>query len=84
MSNDSKDIIIKVLKEKIKTKNKEIRILRKLCEIKDSHFLQMISDGLRHSSKLASKHMKDRKDYINGKYWVSDMIGILFCVFSRD
>ena len=27
MSNDSKDIIIKELKEKIKTKNKEIRIL---------------------------------------------------------
>ena len=29
-----------------------------------------------------SKHMKDRKDYINGKYWFSDMIDILFGVWG--
>ena len=31
-------------------------------------FKEMISDGLRHKSKLAGKHMRDLKDYKNGKY----------------
>ncbi len=35
---------------------------------KDSFFKEMISDGLRHKSKLAGKHMRDLKDYKNGKY----------------
>lgn len=42
--------------------------LKKLCAEKDSFFKEMISDGLRHKSKLAGKHMRDLKDYKNGKY----------------
>lgn len=46
---------------------KENKRLRKLCNEKDSFFLEMISDGLRHGSPLAAKHMADRKKYIHGK-----------------
>lgn len=49
---------------KLKKENKR---LKSLCEEKDKFFAEMISDGLRHGSKLASKHMKDKKDYKNGK-----------------
>ena len=48
-------------------KDREIRKLKKLCAEKDSYFKEMMSDGLCHGSKLAAKHMKDRKDYLNGK-----------------
>ena len=47
---------------------KENKRLRNLCKEKDSFFTQMISDGLRNGSKLAGKHMSDRKKYLNGKY----------------
>lgn len=47
---------------------KDNKRLRKLCAEKDSYFMEMISDGLRHGSKLAGKHMADRKSYKNGKY----------------
>lgn len=47
---------------------KDNKRLRKLCEEKDSYFMEMISDGLRHGSKLAAKHMADRKSYKNGNY----------------
>lgn len=47
---------------------KDNKRLRMLCEEKDSYFMEMISDGLRHGSKLAAKHMADRKSYKNGKY----------------
>ena len=47
---------------------KENQMLRNLCKEKDAYFAQMVSDGLRHSSKLAGKHMSDRKKYLNGKY----------------
>ena len=47
---------------------KDNKRLRKLCEEKDSYFMEMISDGLRHGSKLAAKHMADRKSYKKGKY----------------
>ena len=47
---------------------KENQRLRKLCKEKDSFFTQMISDGLRNGSKLAGKHMSDRKKYLKGKY----------------
>ena len=43
------------------------RQLKNLCEEKDDYFLEMISDGLRHGSPLAAKHMADRKKYLNGK-----------------
>ena len=46
---------------------KENKKLRKLCKVKDSYFMELMSDGLRHGSKLAAKHMSDRKKYINGK-----------------
>lgn len=42
--------------------------LRNLCKEKDSYFMELMSDGLRHGSKLAAKHMADRKSYKNGKY----------------
>lgn len=29
--------------------------------------MEMISDGLRHGSSLAAKHMSDRKKYKKGK-----------------
>ncbi|WP_422803323.1 hypothetical protein [Streptococcus sp. FT1-106] len=35
--------------------------LEYLCEEKDEYFKEMISDGLRHGSSLAGKHMADRK-----------------------
>lgn len=46
---------------------KENQRLRNLCKEKDSFFTQMISDGLRNGSKLAGKHMSDRKKYLSGK-----------------
>ena len=46
---------------------KENRRLHKLCKVKDSYFKELMSDGLRHGSKLAGKHMSDRKKYLNGK-----------------
>lgn len=46
---------------------KENRRLRKLCAEKDSYFKELMSDGLRHKSKLAAKHMSDRKKYLRGK-----------------
>lgn len=48
-------------------KSKRIKDLEELCEEKDSYFMEMISDGLRHGSKLAAKHMSDRKKTLNGK-----------------
>lgn len=46
---------------------KENRRLHNLCKVKDSYFKELMSDGLRHGSKLAGKHMSDRKKYLNGK-----------------
>lgn len=46
---------------------KENKMLRKLCQEKDSYFMELMSDGLRHGSKLAAKHMSDRKKYLHGK-----------------
>lgn len=39
--------------------------LEDLCEEKDDFFREAISDGLRHGSSLAGKHMADRKQYLN-------------------
>ncbi|MBQ5591229.1 MAG: hypothetical protein IIU65_06075 [Clostridia bacterium] len=30
--------------------------MRKLCKVKDSYFMELMSDGLRHGSKLAAKN----------------------------
>lgn len=55
------------LKNENKRLRKRVRYLERESDIKDNFFKEMISDGLRHGSKLAAKHMSDRKDYLNGK-----------------
>ena len=65
--SNKKDNEIDRLKKLNKSKDREIKRLKDLCAEKDSYFDEMISDGLRHGSKLASKHMRDKKDYLNGK-----------------
>ena len=48
--------------EKENRKNRQrIKQLENLCEIKDSFFKELMSDGLRHGSSLAAKHMSDQK-----------------------
>ena len=39
--------------------------LENLCDEKDDYFRETISDGLRHGSSLAGKHMADRRQYLN-------------------
>lgn len=56
------------LEEENEALHNRIDELKDLCEEKDSYFTEMISDGLRHGSKLAAKHMTDRKKYLNGEY----------------
>ena len=56
---------------KLEQENKEyiqrFQLLDSLCEEKDSYFMELMSDGLRHGSSLAAKHMSDRKKYKQGK-----------------
>ena len=47
------------LKNENKKLRKRVRYLERESDIKDSFFKEMISDGLRHGSKLAAKHMSD-------------------------
>ena len=56
-----------MLLKQVKSLKKENRRLRNLCKAKDSYFMELMADGLRHGSKLAAKHMSDRKKYIYGK-----------------
>ena len=56
--------IIKAENAYLKKENKR---LHQLCEEKDSYFMALMADGLRRGSKLAAKHMSDRKKYVNGK-----------------
>lgn len=58
---------IQLLQKQLLAANKRNRQLEKLCAEKDSFFKEMISDGLRHGSSRAAKHMADRKKYLNGK-----------------
>ena len=58
---------IQNLEKEIRNNQKRIRQLENLCDRKDSFFKEMISDGLRHGSPLAGKHMSDLKKYKNGK-----------------
>lgn len=46
---------------------KEVSRLIARCAEKDEYFKEAISDGLRHGSPLAAKHMADRREYLNGK-----------------
>lgn len=50
-----------------KSLKKQNKMLKNLCKEKDSYFMELISDGLRHGSKLSAKHMADRKKYLRGK-----------------
>ena len=56
------------LLEDNKRKDARIRELEDLCKEKDKYFEEMISDGLRHGSSLAGKHMSDKKKYKHGKH----------------
>lgn len=58
---------IQVLQRELIASRKENKRLKKLCYEKDDFFTELISDGLRHGSKLAAKHMADRKKFLNGK-----------------
>ena len=65
---------IDIIKRQLISANKNISVLKKrnrqlvnLCNTKDSFFKKVISDGLRHGSPLAAKHMVDRRNYLNGK-----------------
>ena len=55
------------LKKELKESKARIKELEDLCEEKDSFFKELMSDGLKHKSSLAAKHMSDRKKYLNGK-----------------
>lgn len=58
---------IKRLQQENLQQRKRIKELENLCEEKDSFFKEMISDGMRHGSSLAGKHMSDRKRYLKEK-----------------
>ena len=58
---------IEALVRELERKDKRIQQLKDLCEEKDEFFLGAISDGLRHGSPEAARHMADRKKYLNGK-----------------
>lgn len=64
---ESNSELISSLKAENKRKDARIKQLENLCEEKDSFFLELVSDGLRHGSSLAGKHMADYKKYKNGK-----------------
>lgn len=55
------------LEREIEKKDRRIRQLEFLCAEKDEYFLGTISDGLRHGSSEAVRHMADRKKYLSGK-----------------
>ena len=65
MKGDEK-MLFRTKKENEYLRNEVMR-LRRLCDEKDSYFIEVIADGLRHGSKLAAKHMSDRKKFVNGK-----------------
>lgn len=58
---------ISMLKKDIIAKDKRIKELKNLCEEKDSFFSEIISDGLRHGSPKAAKHMAEKKKYLKRK-----------------
>ena len=61
-----KKVIANLLKENAKLKKENMQLIN-LCNEKDSYFLEVIADGLRHGSSLSAKHMADRRSYLNGK-----------------
>lgn len=55
------------MEEAIRIKDRRIRQLENLSDEKDSFFMELMSDALRHGSSLGGKHMADRKKYLKGK-----------------
>lgn len=66
MFGSDKKKIAQLEKENAQNK-REIQRLKNLCDEKDDYFMELMSDGLRHGSPLAAKHMSDRKKYKQGK-----------------
>jgi len=62
-----KDNLIKSLVLENATLKKRNKELVNLCNEKDSFFSELISDGLRHGSSIAGKHMAEKKKYLKGK-----------------
>lgn len=56
----------KILREDNACLRRMVIELRTLCLEKDQFFKELISDGLRHGSSLAGKHMADLKNIVNG------------------
>ena len=54
------------LKKENKRLKKENQQLKNRHLVKDGMFSELMSDGLRHGSSLAGKHMSDRKKNLNG------------------
>lgn len=62
--NDTEKDILAMENEALR---KRVKQLEDLCEEKDEFFLGAISDGMRHGSSTAARHMAERKQYLNGK-----------------
>ena len=65
-NSKDKERILRLEKEN-KEQRKRINQLENLCDEKDSFFMELMSDALRHGSSLGAKHMSDRKKYKQGK-----------------
>ena len=63
---DYSKVINSLMKENeaLRKRNKE---LVDLCGEKDSYFMDLMSDALRHGSSKATKHMADRREYLKKK-----------------
>lgn len=59
--------VISRLENEMERKDRRIKQLESLCAEKDEYFLGAISDGLRHGSPTAGRHLADRKKYLQGK-----------------
>ncbi|MBR2957040.1 MAG: hypothetical protein IKL41_07625 [Clostridia bacterium] len=66
--DSKKDKLIRSLIVENKALKKRNKDLVSLCNEKDSFFKEMISDGLRHKSPLAAKHMAERRSYLKSRY----------------
>lgn len=66
--DSKKDKLIRKLTIENMALKKRNKALVNLCDEKDLFFKELISDGLRHKSPLAAKHMADRRSYLNSKY----------------
>ena len=58
---------ISMLEQENRQNRKRIKQLEDLCEEKDSFFMELRADGVRHGSSRAAKHMSARKKDRQGK-----------------